>query len=49
LPDSLSVPPPAAASAHLTCPQIVVDGVLSRFCQQCGRFQTLEEFTGKKK
>ncbi|KAG2436212.1 hypothetical protein HXX76_006524 [Chlamydomonas incerta] len=35
--------------AHLACPQIVVDGVLSRFCQQCGRFQPLDEFTGKKK
>ena len=34
---------------HLNAPAIVVDGALSRFCQQCGRFQGLDEFTGAKK
>ncbi|KAG2499696.1 hypothetical protein HYH03_002631 [Edaphochlamys debaryana] len=35
--------------AHLASPAIVVNGVVSRFCQQCGRFQPLSDFTGKKK
>ncbi|EFJ42739.1 hypothetical protein VOLCADRAFT_97206 [Volvox carteri f. nagariensis] len=35
--------------AHLSAKAIVVDGVISRFCQQCGRFQPLKDFTGKKK
>ncbi|PNH09005.1 Squamosa promoter-binding-like protein 7 [Tetrabaena socialis] len=34
---------------HLSAQAIVVDGVVSRFCQQCGRFQFIGEFTGKKK
>ncbi|GIL81869.1 hypothetical protein Vretimale_1450 [Volvox reticuliferus] len=35
--------------AHLAALAIVVDGTISRFCQQCGRFQPLKDFTGKKR
>ncbi|GLI69912.1 hypothetical protein VaNZ11_014619 [Volvox africanus] len=34
---------------HLAALAIVVDGTISRFCQQCGRFQPLKDFTGKKR
>lgn len=34
---------------HLNAPVLVVDGVLSRFCQQCGKFQFVGEFSGAKK
>lgn len=34
---------------HAALPEMVLNGALVRFCQQCGRFQALEEFDGKKK
>ena len=34
---------------HAAQSQIEVDGFPMRFCQQCGRFQPLEEFDGPKK
>jgi hypothetical protein len=34
---------------HLHAPSIVVNGVVSRFCQQCAKFQFVGEFSGSKK
>ncbi|GLC50468.1 hypothetical protein PLESTB_000382600 [Pleodorina starrii] len=34
---------------HLHAPAIVVNGVVSRFCQQCAKFQFVGEFSGSKK
>ncbi|GLI61733.1 hypothetical protein VaNZ11_004159 [Volvox africanus] len=34
---------------HLKAEHVVRDGVLQRFCQQCGRFHTLSEFDGTKR
>ncbi|GIL48966.1 hypothetical protein Vafri_5465 [Volvox africanus] len=34
---------------HLKAPAISIDGVLSRLCQQCGRFHELSAFEGKKR
>ncbi|GFR51622.1 hypothetical protein Agub_g14049 [Astrephomene gubernaculifera] len=34
---------------HLKAPAISIDGVLSRLCQQCGRFHELAAFEGKKR
>ncbi|KAG2493355.1 hypothetical protein HYH03_008488 [Edaphochlamys debaryana] len=34
---------------HLNAPEIMINGAVSRFCQQCGRFQRVEEFAGVKK
>lgn len=34
---------------HLNMLSIVVDGEVSRFCQQCGRFHRLTEFDGNKR
>ncbi|EFN55889.1 hypothetical protein CHLNCDRAFT_17960, partial [Chlorella variabilis] len=34
---------------HLQSPAMVVDGVVQRFCQQCGRFHLLREFDGDKR
>ncbi|EFJ47983.1 hypothetical protein VOLCADRAFT_60922, partial [Volvox carteri f. nagariensis] len=31
---------------HIKAPVILVDGVASRFCQQCSRFHPLKEFHG---
>lgn len=35
--------------AHLQSPAMVVDGAVQRFCQQCGRFQAVEDFDGDKR
>jgi hypothetical protein len=34
---------------HLELSQLVVEGQSIRFCQQCGRFQLLEEFDGDRR
>ncbi|GLI62826.1 hypothetical protein VaNZ11_005576, partial [Volvox africanus] len=34
---------------HLKAPAISIDGMLSRLCQQCGRFHELSAFEGKKR
>lgn len=35
--------------AHLNAAVVELDGVASRFCQQCGKFHRLEDFDGSKK
>lgn len=34
---------------HLSAPMVLINNTQSRFCQQCGRFQELEEFDGPKR
>ncbi|PRW20813.1 Receptor of activated kinase C component of 40S small ribosomal subunit isoform A [Chlorella sorokiniana] len=34
---------------HLKSPALLVDGIVQRFCQQCGRFHLLKEFDGDKR
>jgi hypothetical protein len=34
---------------HLGAAAVLIDGVQSRFCQQCGRFEELSEFDGAKR
>jgi hypothetical protein len=34
---------------HLAAESVFIDGVESRFCQQCGRFQELSEFDDTKR
>ncbi|EFJ44308.1 hypothetical protein VOLCADRAFT_64981, partial [Volvox carteri f. nagariensis] len=34
---------------HLKTLSLCIEGKLSRFCQQCGRFHGLEEFEGSKR
>ncbi|KAL3501011.1 hypothetical protein ACH5RR_035460 [Cinchona calisaya] len=34
---------------HSKCPKVTVVGIERRFCQQCSRFHSLEEFDGKKR
>ena len=34
---------------HMRTPAIIMDGVQQRFCQQCGRFQTLDAFEGSRR
>ena len=34
---------------HAAIPQMTIDGQVVRFCQQCGRFQALREFSGTRK
>lgn len=34
---------------HMRCLSIEVDGRLSRFCQQCGKFEPVEAFDGTKR
>ena len=34
---------------HMHVPAMLVDGSLSRFCQQCSRFQPLADFEGTKR
>jgi hypothetical protein len=36
-------------AAHLAAMSATVDGVESRFCQQCGKFQPLTEFDQDKR
>jgi hypothetical protein len=36
-------------SYHAGLPEMMVDGKAVRFCQQCGRFQPLSDFEGRKK
>ncbi|KAG2440884.1 hypothetical protein HXX76_003738 [Chlamydomonas incerta] len=34
---------------HLHAPAVLVNGTISRFCQQCGKWQAVTEFEGSKK
>lgn len=34
---------------HLHAPAVLVNGTISRFCQQCGKWQAVAEFEGSKK
>jgi hypothetical protein len=34
---------------HLRTPQLMIEGVSSRFCQQCGKFEPLSSFDGAKR